>query len=274
MFKIRTQPLFVCLILIAALAVAPALGYVVVLKDGSQINTQKAPERQGDKVLLILQSGVRASYSVADVDFEKTEEINQGANLGNARVLDTKTREVDDGAAEPEERRPTFTDLLGAKQAARAAAERNAPAPELEAEPEIEEPPPAAANLAKTPAGFVDLAVMRREQAENLALVGEINTYLTSQGSSAKVFQGSRPNWLLVEMEAASEGVVFKAIKDVSSCLVQMRQNHPTLEGLELYLQTGNQIRAGQFSLTPERANQLLTGKIEAPAFFLRYVEF
>ena len=271
MNKPKVRSLVVSLIVAWALSAVPAAAYIVVLKDGSQITTQKAPERQGDQVLLILQSGVRASYLVSDIDFEKTEEVNEGSNLSNVTILNTKGEEMKPEESNEEAKRPGLSDLLAARKAAQQA--EAAAAAEVEPEPELEAPP-IDPNLVRTQAGFVDLKALRRQQASNLELVGEINTYLTSQGSSAKVFQGSRPDWLLVEMEAGSEGSVFKAMKDAAACLAQLHQTHPDLKGLELYLQTGVQVRAGQFSLTPELANRLLTGKIDPAAFFLRYVEF
>ena len=278
MFR-ESKILLVMSVLGFLLCALPASAYVVVLKNGSQINTQKPPERQGDQVLLIMQSGVRTSYPAADIDFKKTEEINAEANYGSARVLD-KVKEVDTGEDAPEEKRPQLSDLLAQQRRAAAAAAAAEAAAEAAAVDEAalgaaeEVIPEADANLPKTSGGYVDLGVVRRGQADNLALVGEINTYLTGQGGTAKVFDGTRPNWLLLEMQAASEASVFKAMKDAASCLIQVRQAHPTLEGFELYIMTGSQVRGGQFTMTPERANLLLTGKLEAPAFFLRYVEF
>jgi hypothetical protein len=74
---------------------------------------------------------------------------------------------------------------------------------------------------------------------------------------------------------AASEASVFKAMKDVANCLLQLEQRFPKkLESIELYLTADGKLPAGQFTLTSELANQLASGRTEPASFFVRYVEF
>lgn len=252
------------LLSMALLLAGPAMAYVVVLKDGSQITTQKAPEKKGDEVLLILQSGVQASYPIADVDFERTQALNKGTNLSNARVLERVKSRPDPVTADPNADKPSFSDLLNARK-------KNLALPEVKRRPEDGERP---VDLELTKAGFVDLTRLSRDPLSDADLAGAINTYLKGQGSEAKVYRGSREGWPLVEMSATSEASVFKALKDAAGCLVQVKQGRPQLDGFELLILTDSRVRAGQFSLTQELANELLTGKVGPPAFFLRYVEF
>ncbi|MEO1366059.1 MAG: hypothetical protein AAFX50_02695, partial [Acidobacteriota bacterium] len=129
--------------------------------------------------------------------------------------------------------------------------------------------------LPKTEAGFVDLKQMRRDPLADDALATEITRYMRSQGAQdVRVYRGTGEGRPLVEVVATSEASVFKAVRDSANCLVQLRGKFPSLTAFDLLLLTENQILAGQFSLTPDLANELVTGQIEPPSFFLRYVEF
>ena len=75
-------------VLTAALVAGPAIAYVVILKDGQQITTDGKYERQGDNVILTLPNGTQASYPASDIDFAKTDEVNAGQNLSNARLIE------------------------------------------------------------------------------------------------------------------------------------------------------------------------------------------
>lgn len=265
---LETRPLFLgvafCALLAIALA-APSLGYVVVLKDGQQLTVEKAPEVDGDKVILLLQNGTQAFYRASEVDFAKTEEINAGANLSNAKVIDG-FRAGGDERPVPIEEEASLSDLVATRSLSLPSRSRR---PErTEDEPEIAVP--------YTRAGFVDLQTMERKAYPATETGKDIQRYLKSQGhESVRVYQGSAPDRPFVELTAASEASVFKGLKDVANALVQMRDRHAdTVAAFDVLMMTDDRVRAGQFSLTPELANLLVTGEVEPPEFFVQYVEF
>jgi hypothetical protein len=247
----------------AAFFAAPASAYIVVLKNGSQITTQKKYELQGDKVLLILSNGTKASYNASDIDFAKTDEVNRYGTLKDAKVIETKeqkapTAKVDDDKA--------FGDLISNRNLALPEAGRRPAAGDGGAKP--------AGGM--TAAGFVNLPALPRKPLADGELSSEIMGYLRGQGvDDVRIFQGSKAKRALVEVVASSEASVFKVMKDAANCLLQMDQRFPKkLESIELYLTADGKIPAGQFTLTPDLANQLASGRVEPATFFVRYVEF
>ena len=97
---------------LSLLVCAPAWGYIVFLKDGSQIQTKEKPRIEGDKVILVLPSGTEAFYDASEVDMAKTEEVNK-VDYGTAKLLE--------GLDEPkllpkdlqtEDLEPTFGDVI------------------------------------------------------------------------------------------------------------------------------------------------------------------
>lgn len=254
-------------VLVAGFAAVPATAYVVILKDGEQITTSGKYERQGDMVILTLPNGTTASYPASDIDFAKTDEVNTGQNLSNARLIEgRKTKQLAEETVF-ERSRKSFADLVSERS------EGGLALPEQSRrEEKVNADEPA---LPRTEAGFVDLVEMRRDPFPDEELSGEIVRYMRSQGAQdVRVYRGTSDGRPLVEVVATSEASVFKAVRDSANCLVQARGKFSALSGFDLLLVTENQILAGQFSLTPELANELVTGKIEPQSFFLRYVEF
>lgn len=248
----------------AALFAAPASAYIVILKNGSQITTQKKYELQGDKVLLTLPNGTKASYKASDVDFAKTDEVNRYGTLKDSQVLDVK-EEKKLPVARPDDDK-AFGDLITNRSLALPEGGRKASAGGGEG----------GKGSGATTAGFVNLPALPRKPFADGELSSEIMGYLRGQGvDDVRIFQGSKARRALVEVVAASEASVFKVMKDAANCLLQMDQRFPRkLESIELYLTADGKMPAGQFTLTADLANQLASGRIEPSTFFVRYVEF
>lgn len=256
----------VLLLALAALLLAvPASAYIVVLKDGTQITTAKKYERQGENVILTLPSGTQTSYPASDIDFTKTDSLNEGTNFGQARLLteDGKTQRIDQNVP-TDDGETSLAELVSGRSGGGLALPQQQRRPN-EAEQAVE--------LPKTTAGFVDFMALPRMVHEDDAMSSEIIRYLRSQGNdSARVYQGTAPDRPLVEITTTSEASVFKALRDVANCLVQ---SEDSLAGIELLLLTGGEAgKAGQFSMDRQQASDLASGKIEPPQFFLNYVEF
>src|SRR6185503_11221009 len=100
--------------------------------------------------------------------------------------------------------------------------------------------------------------------------------FLRSHGvQSAGIYQGSQPRRLLVEVSVNSEGAVFQAIVATAQSLLEFEAKRPrAVDALELFLATDRRARAGQFLMTPERAQELMSKQIDVTAFYLKYVEF
>ncbi|MEM9556651.1 MAG: hypothetical protein AAGC60_20495 [Acidobacteriota bacterium] len=253
-------------LVLGLLSAGPLLGYVVVLKDGSQITTQKAPTVDGERVILVLQNGTQAFYRASEVDFEKTEALNADANLSNARVLEGFRSGAELDKPEPPEEAPSFAELASRRQ--------QLTLPDRQRRPERADDP--AIELPYTRAGFIDLLSMERQPLGDDAVVTDIQSYLKSQGhEDIRVWAGSAADRPFIELTAASEASVFKGLKDVANCLVQMRDRHPNaVSSFDLLMLTDARVRAGQFTLTAEMANLLATDQMEPPDFFVQYVEF
>ena len=242
---------------------SPAWGYIVFLKDGSQIQTKEKPRVEGDKVYLILPSGTEAFYDASEIDFKKTEEVNV-IDYGTAKLiegLDKVTTLAEGARFETED--PTFGDYISGRSLA---------LPEVRRREAVTDE----AGLPTTQAGFVDLMGLKRQPYPSSEITAEVLGYLKGQGvDRVRIFQGTAPDRPLLEIVTASEASVFKALSDSAHGLAQIHERFPKkVAAFELVMMTESQARAGQFVLTPELANLLVTGRLKAPAFFLRYVEF
>ncbi|MEM1178858.1 MAG: hypothetical protein AAGM22_10985 [Acidobacteriota bacterium] len=259
----------VCVALAAVFIAVPASGFIVILKDGKQINATEMHERDGDLVILTLPNGTQASYPAADIDFKMTEQINEGRNLSNARLIEGGEAKQLDENTRFEKSRKSFAELVNQRSAGGGLALPEQSRREVEVA-SSDEP-----SLPRTTAGFIDLTALRRDPFPDDEVAGEIVRYMRSQGAQdVRVYSGTGEGRPLVEVVATSEASVFKAVRDSANCLVQVRGKHSSLRAFDLLLLTDKQIFAGQFSLTPDLANELVTGKIEPPSFYLRYVEF
>lgn len=255
----RVRPL--CLLLALGLA-SPASSYILFLEDGRQMQIKEKYERDGDRVIVVLPSGSQAFLDASEVDFEKTEQVNQ-ENLGSAVLLE--------GVGEEEERQkppPPDEESLGDIIASRQQG--------LSLPPPRRRDRPSQVKVPRTGAGFLDLMTMARRPYTDGEVTSELLRYLKGQGvEEVKMFQGSREDRPLLEVVANSEASVFKVLKDAANALVQLEDRFPErITGFELLMVTDAQIRAGQFVMTPELANELVSGSVDGPTFFLRYVQF
>ncbi len=251
-------------ILISALVAAPTWGYIVVLKDGSEITTREKYQVEGDKVYLILPSGTKTFYEAAEVDFEATDELNK-INLGTAKVIDEgEAKRIPSDVSLDE--KITLGDLVNQTNSLAL------PPPKLRKVEEVA----SEIGYPVTEAGFIDLMQIPREPYEKAEIQGEVLRYLKGQGiEDVRIYSGTTEQRPLIQIVAASEASVFKALKDAANGMVQIHERFPgEIEAFELLLLTDTQGRAGQFVLTPELASLLVTGRLDAPGFFLRYVEF
>lgn len=251
-----------------------AWGYVIFMKDGSQLTTREKYKVEGDLAIMQLQSGVTTSLPLAEIDIEKTERENARSNLGSAQVLEGFDKVDQVEVAPPPPPRDSLADVLRRRKAADKAAAAVAPAPRAGVAEAVADTVP------QTTAGFIDLVALERKALASSEVDTAIREYLRGQGmASVEVFQGTESKQPLVEMVTESEPLVFKALRESAGALVQIQEQFPgEVEAFELLLLADTNgtraSRAGQFQMTPALADLLISGQVTPPEFFLRYVEF
>lgn len=255
-------------LLVLTVAVAtPVLAYTIYLKDGSHLVAREPYRVEDGKAYIVLNNGTTTFIDASEIDVERTREANQ-SNLGSAVVLDEgEVREIPVDN-EPEEEETSLADLITGGQAGT----RRQAAVEAAAEAERRSGP----QLEQTTAGYPDLRTLPRRSYTNDEIASEIQAYYRSQGlDEVQVFQGTEPGRPFVEVTAASEASVFRALAVGASAVNQLAERFPAqVRRLELLMVTPAGERAGQFVLSPETADLLLSKKVDVTTFFLRYVQF
>ena len=261
----RPRTALVVLLAVAAalLFTAAAGAYVVVLKDGTQIITAQKYEVDGETVILTMRNGNTNSYAAADVDFEATHELNVDNRAGQSTFIEEKILEID-RSDEPVELDSSLSDVvtgrgLSLPEPSKREAATSGSGPQLP----------------MTSAGYVDLMRVEREPLADSEVTSEVETYLEGQGNKVSLFEGVSEGLPILEVRANTESEVFKGIRDTASALVQLMQRFPDrVRGLDVLFLTEKDIRGGQFSMTPEQAQLISSGRLEPQVYFLRYVEF
>ena len=128
----------------------------------------------------------------------------------------------------------------------------------------------------RTPGGYVDLTVIPRAPYRDLDISVEISRFLRTLGvSEFKIFQGTQPGRVFLEMTANSEATVFRSLEAVADTLVHLKNRFPgQVEELELLLSTSNRERAGQFLIDDEMAAALGDESIDTAEVFIAHVQF
>ena len=246
------------LLLLCLVAFAPAalLAGVIVFKDGETLVTEGPYRRQGDKVFVTLQSGAETSFPVSEIDLEKTDEMNRKTR-GSGVVLDTI--EDEDAPRAPER---TLRDVLR----------------ERPSESRLESAPAAddtARTVRRTTTGNVDLFSLPRRPVTPSARNERIVALLRQHGlHSAEPYQGTKPNRVLIDVVTAARGEVFSALESCAAALIDLRAQFPEIEALELAMATSARSRAGQFVLTPDEAQALVSDAVTPAEHFVAKVLF
>ncbi len=260
---------FALIFLMALTLAAPAMAYTIYLKDGSKILAKEKYEVVDGKALIVLKNGTHAFYDASRIDVARTETANLNS-YGNAVVVEQgRIVPLSKKAAAAERKEPTLSDLI--KQ--RRAGIRREKTPESVQEEAEAAVPTAPTTTATGAALFADLP---RKAHRDLEVVSEIQQYFRSQGAGeAAVFRGTRSSRPLVEVSTDSEATVFRTLTVACNALLEIQARHGrALTGFDLLLLGAQNSRAGQFSLTPEMAKELVEKRIEAPRFFVKYVDF
>ncbi len=262
--------------LLSLMGAGVAWGYVIFLKDGSQLSAREKYRVEGPLAIMVLQSGVTTSLPLEEIDIERTNEENARSNLGSAKVLDGLGGE-ENVLPPPPEKRDSLADVIRRRNASRQDAALPEPRAAVVEDAEASGEPLVPRT---TTAGFAELTALRRELLTTPEIGDAIGNYLRGQGvSDVGVYRGTSDKQPLVEVITPSEAVVFKALLECAGALVQILEEFPDqVEAFELLLVSdpngSRGSRAGQFQMTPELADLLISETVTPPEFFLRYVEF
>lgn len=246
-----------------ALLVAPVWGYTIYLRDGSKIIANQKYTVRGDKAIIVLESGTESVLPLAEIDILRTEKANQN-NLGTAVVIEGgQVQDLDRNTAPPP-KKATLQDLIqsrGAQNQGTAPPATEAPVRRTRAEA-------SAATPSREPDG--------RTPLRNVDLAQAIRTFLFGRGvTSVEVLQGSSSKRPVLVFSTGTEGQVFKALTASANALLHVRDLRPgEVDSFEVTCNSTAGGSAGRFTLTPPIAQDLVAGRIELPAFYVKYVQF
>lgn len=274
----RTSPrrALVLSLVIVAVCTAPTLGYVIFLKDGNQITIREKYRVEGDQAIFSHENGVIGSIPLVEIDVALTEKENLVQLRGVQTIQGLEKVDLANVDAPPP-KRDTLSDLLRRKGETGSI---SLPEPRLRNEDAGQAPSSgqSAAAVPRTAAGFVDLLVYpRRPFADSVAREALAGLIADRGLEMIGIFEGTAPRQPFIELVAGTESAVFAALTGTARVLLEIRATHPdAVEAVELLMRVhpSGDNRSGQFQLTPELAELLVSGGLTPAAFFLRYVEF
>lgn len=257
-----SKPRFLVLVslVVTLLGATWANAYTVYLKDGSRLLAKEAPTIQGDQAIIVLHSGTRTSIAAGEIDLTRTKEANQ-TDLGSAMVLEDGKFTEKPVTSTDEGRQERLSDV--AKRGNRGRAVSRAPISRSGVQP-------------SSSVDSTDLYSAPRRPFRDLDVMEPIQSAFLSQGAGqVKIYLGTKPDRLLLEVTTNSEASVFRSLKVAAGALNHLRSNGAAgVEAFELVMQTGNRQKAGQFLIEPEHAQAISSGKLEISKYFVEHVRF
>lgn len=240
----------------ALLLALPAPAYLIILKDGTRIESADAPVAQGRNYVFHDKLGARKMIAISEVDPERTEAANK-ENFRDAYVLGEPEPMKQRG--ETAARSPSLSEYI--RQTRRS--DITAPTPTPPVVPgEAPASRPAERPVAAPPAPLLDPIVQEAflRAYQSTALRG---TRITQVGTGT----------VRIQTVADSEPVVFGALVGTARGLKEARTAGRLVEKVELYMATSAGENAGKFLMTPDDAEALLNGTIPPAKFFVANVE-
>ncbi|MFL6263174.1 MAG: hypothetical protein ACJ76Y_26050 [Thermoanaerobaculia bacterium] len=247
----------------ASLLLAKA-AYTIVLKDGSTLVAKEKYTVQNGRAIITLLNGTQTFVAADQIDVKRTEQMNR-LGVGNGVVIPGSPQDVGTVPAQPR-KDETLADLIHK----RGAGTREVPGNKRQKDE------PAAGKLLKTKAGYNDLSTLPRKPYAHADVTAELQQFFHAQGFDAvEIYEGTQADRPLIEISTNSEGSVFKALNTAATGLLKVRDTFPNrLSAFEVLLTTPANERAGQFTLTPEMAAELVAKKVDVAFFYVRNVQF
>ena len=227
------------------------LGYVVYLRDGSTYMARDKYRVEGDSAIITLQNGTVIKVKLSLIDVKKTREYNaKGITSGEVIALGRHGAGNDDG----KKKASTLGSLITRKSTN--------------------------GKFGKKP--NVDLRrgdtkkKNRNTPFKDVALTRSLTILFENQNLfQYKIFQGSGPRALRVEMITDNENEVFKTLSSVARKLTEYYHKDPSIaDRVELFMATSAGAPAGRFIIDAEQAQALTDGKITVESFYVENVIF
>jgi hypothetical protein len=258
----RLLPASAVLALAALLFAAPLAAYTVWLKDGSSISARDRYVVKDGKAIITLLNGTQSFIDAAQIDVARTEAANRGRDYGATDLGDTK---VVAGAEAALPKNKSLTDLV----ATHSPSSRDLPIARRERDLQP-------GQLAHTKAGNLDFSSLPHTPFAHAEVTADLLQFLRGKGvEQVEAYAGSQSDRLLLLATISSEGSAFNALTASANALLRAREQWPgKVAAIELWMQNPGHERAGQFTLSPAAAADLVAGRTDVPSFYLANVEF
>jgi hypothetical protein len=238
-----------------------AATYVIYTKDGKRIEAREKPVLQGKRLIYTNPLGTQQSIALDEFDQERSDKVNK-EGLGNAYPLDDPGGSRSSLPA-PEEKKPSLSEYI--RQHGRKNVDASRPdAPQGELVKTMREDGARAvrAAAAEPPAVMMDPQIT---EAFMRAM----------DGSSVKGVKLSQiASGVRVTATTENEQQVFLALVACARGLKESRAAGKPLDKAELVFATSMGEAAARFDLSPNDADNLLTGRVTPARFFVSNVVF
>jgi hypothetical protein len=237
---------FALLVLVLVLAAAPALAYVVRLKDGTIIFARSAYTVKGTKAIITLENGTVTQYDLDKVDIPGTIDYNEKYK-GNVIGIDTP---AETNIAIPQST-PVPAKRLGDLIRERKAQIKPAPTP-------------------SGPAGSDPTVASQTWSSVDKPVQEAFNKFFDGAGITQYRLTNYRGTLRLLTT-ANSEEAVFNGLSAAARAVADLNAKGHDVK-LEVVLTTSSGESGGTFVLNAEQARWLVNGQITVADFFIRNV--
>jgi hypothetical protein len=238
--------------------------YVIFTKDGKRIEAQEKPVLKGKRLTFLTPLGSPQSIAVEEFDQERSDKVNR-EGLGNAYLLDDPTGQRS-SLPSPEAKKPSLSEYI--KQHGKKdmdSSRSDAKQGELVKQRPVETEMRAAARAAI--AAEAPTIVMDPQITEAFMRAMD--------GSSVKGVKLTQiPSGVRVTATTETEQQVFLALVACARGLKESRAAGKPLDKAEVAFTTSTGETAARFDLSPNDADNLLTGRVTPSRFFVSNVIF
>jgi hypothetical protein len=237
--------------------------YVIFTKDGKRIEAQEKPVLKGKRLTFLTPLGSPQSIAVDEFDQERSDKMNK-EGLGNAYLLDDPTGQRS-SLPNPEAKKPSLSEYIKQHGKKDMDSSRDSKQGELVKQRPVESEMRATARAAI--AAEPPLIVMDPQITEAFMRAMD--------GSSVKGVKLTQiPSGVRVTATTETEQQVFLALVACARGLKESRAAGKPLDKAEVAFTTSTGETAARFDLSPNDADNLLTGRVTPSRFFVSHVIF
>jgi hypothetical protein len=245
------------LALAGALLAAPAAqAYLIILKDGTRIESAEKPVAQGRNYVFRDKLGAQKMIAISEVDPAKTDAANK-ENYRDAYILgepEPLKKETETTA-----KAPSLSEFI--KQNRKA--DIPAPTPSSPVIPDDTR----SARSPERPAGPAPVNVL-----DPIVQDAFLRALQSAAVRGTRITQGGAGT-IRVQAVTDGEANVFGALVGTARGLKEARTAGRLVEQVELYMATSAGENAGKFVISPENADDLLNGTVPPAKFFVANVQ-